>query len=71
MNSLDNNQNGLNYKYIDLNASRRTVQHVKRVKFFLENEAENRPFVFSIKFNINRSRVIVKKQTNSAMTDVK
>lgn len=66
MNSLDNNQNGLNYKYINLNTSRQTVQHVKKIKFFLENEAENRPFVFSIKFNINRSKVVVKKVTNIA-----
>jgi hypothetical protein len=24
---------------------------------FLENESENRPFVFTIKFNLNRNRV--------------
>ena len=64
MNALDNNQPTLNYKYINLNSSKQTVQHVKRIKFFLENEAENRPFVFSIKFNINRSKVIVKKSNN-------
>jgi len=71
MNSLDNNQNGLNYKYINLNASRQTVKHIKKVKFFLENEAENRPFTFSIKFNINRSKVIVKKTTQAINTSIR
>lgn len=65
MNSLDTNQNGNNFKYINLNSSRQTVTHVKKVKFFLENEAENRPFTFSIKFVINRSKVIVKKATQA------
>jgi hypothetical protein len=71
MNSLDNNQSGLNYKYINLNSSRQTVQHIKKVKFFLENESENRPFVFSIKFNINRSKVIVKKSTQAINTSIR
>ena len=71
MNSLDNNQNGLNYKYINLNSSRQTVKHIKKIKFFLENESENRPFTFSIKFNINRSKVIVKKATQAINTSVK
>jgi hypothetical protein len=71
MNALDNNQPTLNYKYINLNSSKQTVQHVKRVKFFLENEAENRPFTFSIKFNINRSKVIVRKVTNAINTLVR
>ena len=71
MNSLDNNQPGLNYKYINLNSSRQTVQHIKKIKFFLENEAENRPFTFSIKFNINRSKVIVKKATQALNTNIR
>jgi hypothetical protein len=71
MNALDNNQPSLNYKYINLNSSSQTVQHVKRIKFFLENEAENRPFVFSIKFNINRSKVIVKKVNLPINTEVR
>lgn len=71
MNALDNNQPALNYKYINLNSSRQTVQHVKKIKFFLENEAENRPFVFSIKFNINRSKVIVRKITQAINTSIR
>lgn len=71
MNALDSNQNGLNYKYINLNASRQTVRHIKKIKFFLENEAENRPFTFSIKFNINRSKVIVKKVTQAINTQIR
>ena len=64
INSLDSNQNGINYKYINLNSSTKTVKHVKKIKFFLENEAENRPFTFSIKFNINRSKVIMSSTKN-------
>ena len=58
MNALDNNQPGLNYQYIDLNKTRNTVKHVKKVKFLLENESDNKDFTFIIKFNINRSKVI-------------
>jgi hypothetical protein len=58
MNALDNNQPGLNYQYINLNRSKNTVKHVKKVKFALENEADNKDFTFTIKFNINRSKVI-------------
>jgi hypothetical protein len=58
MNSLNSNQNGLNYNYINLNNIKDTVKHVKKVKFMLENEATNKPFTFTIKFNINRSKVI-------------
>jgi TolA-binding protein len=61
MNSLDTNQSGLNYEYINLNASRKTTTHIKKVKFFLENESDNRPFTFSIKFKINRNKVILIK----------
>jgi len=61
MNALDNSQSGLNYTYINLNSQKDTVKHIKKVKFYLENEAENRPFVFSIKFTINRNKVISKK----------
>ena len=56
MNALDFNQVGLNYKYINLNSSKDTVKHIKKVKFLFENEAENRPFTFTIKFNINRNK---------------
>jgi hypothetical protein len=42
-NSLDTNQNGLNYQYINLNNSTKTTKHVKKIKFFVENESENRP----------------------------
>ena len=67
INSLDSNQNGINYKYINLNSSTKTIKHVKKIKFFLENEAENRPFTFSIKFNINRSKVIMASTKNYTM----
>lgn len=71
MNSLDYNQSGLNYEYIDLNKSTKTVKHIKKLKFFLENESENRPFQFSLKFNINRNKVIVKKVTPALNVSIK
>lgn len=71
MNSLDMNQTGLNYQYINLNGSTQTVKHIKKVKFLLENESENRPFSFTLKFNINRNKVIVKKSTQSINTSVR
>jgi len=61
VNALDTNQNGLNYKYVNFNNARETVKHIKKVKFALENEVENRPFTFTIKFNINRNKVIFKR----------
>lgn len=61
LNALDTNQNGLNYKYVNFNNARETVKHIKKVKFALENEAENKPFTFTIKFNINRNKVIFKR----------
>jgi hypothetical protein len=63
LNSLDNNQKGLGYQYVDFNNSTTTVKHIKKVKFLLENESENRPFIFSIKFNINRNKVVFPKKT--------
>ena len=61
MNALDNTQAGENFKYLNLNNSKDTVKHIKKVKFLLENEAENRAFKFTLKFIINRNKVIAKK----------
>lgn len=61
MNALDTNQNGLNYQYLEMSSSTVTDKHIKKVKFMLENESENRPFEFTIKFNINRNKVIQRK----------
>lgn len=64
MNSIDpNDGSGNNYDYINLNNSTTTTRHIKRVRFFLENEADNRPFIFTIKFNINRNKVGIQKIT--------
>lgn len=71
LNALDTNQQGLNYQYVNFNNSSKTVKHIKKVKFFLENEAENRPFTFSLKFNINRNKVIMKKITPALNTQIK
>jgi hypothetical protein len=61
MNALDNSQTGKEYQYINLNNSKQTVKHIKKVKFLLENESENRAFSFVIKFIINRNKVISTK----------
>lgn len=61
MNALDSSQSGLNYQYINLNSSKQTIKHIKKVKFFLENESENRAFTFGIKFVMNRNKVISKR----------
>lgn len=71
MNALDTNQTGLNYQYINLNGSTQTVKHIKKIKFLLENEAENRPFTFTLKFNINRNKVILKKNVQAINTSVR
>ena len=71
MNALDPNQGGLNYEYIDLNASKSTIKHIKKLKFLLENEAENKPFEFSIKFNINRSKVVLRKTFTAINTSIR
>jgi hypothetical protein len=73
MNSLDPND-GANQS-IDLNRATTTVRHSKKLKFLLENEVENRPFVFTVKFNLNRVNVISRKvalqevSTNNRFTD--
>jgi hypothetical protein len=71
MNSLDTSQTGLNYQYIVLNNSTKSMKHIKKVKFLLENESENRPFAFSIKFNISRNKVILKKTFQAINTSIK
>ena len=68
MNALDTTQTGVNYQYINLNSANQTVRHVKKLKFFLENQAENRPFVFTVTFNINRNKIAIKKNLSSSAT---
>lgn len=73
LNALDGKQNGNNYSYVNLNFenTQKTIKHIKKVKFLLENEADNRPFTFTIKFNMNRSKVVVKKTTQAINTSIK
>jgi hypothetical protein len=64
MNSIDSNVGtGNNYEYVNLNNSTTTTRHIKKVRFFLENESDNRPFIFTVKFNINRNKVGIQKVT--------
>jgi hypothetical protein len=71
MNSLSNTKTGKNYEYIDLNKTKKTVKHIKKIKFFIEDENQNRPFVFSVKFNLNRSKVTFAAKPKTFNTIVK
>lgn len=62
MNALDSSQSGINYQYINLNSIKKTIRHTKKIKFLLETDADNRPFVFTIKFIINRNKVVLNKK---------
>tara|TARA_R110000772_G_scaffold43995_7_gene101283 strand:- start:7041 stop:10460 length:3420 start_codon:yes stop_codon:yes gene_type:complete len=72
MNALDpNDGSGRDSDYIDLNNTSSTTRHIKKVKFLLENEAENKPFIFRVKFTINRNKVVVQKLgKNNKLTSV-
>lgn len=71
MNSIDpNSGTGLNYGYINLNNSQNTIKHIKKVKFMLENEDDNRPFIFTVKFNINRNKLVIQKLTPNTKTTI-
>jgi len=71
MNALDNTQTGQNYEYINLNGSIQTVKHIKKLKFFIENEAENKPFVFTLIFKMNRNKVTFAAKSKNYTTIVK
>jgi hypothetical protein len=61
LNSLDNvTKTGENYEWINLNNSTRTVKHTKKIKFHLETNQDTRPFVFTVTFNLNRNKVVVR-----------
>ena len=69
MNSLDNvNKTGINYEWINLNNSTRTVKHTKRIKFSIETNQDSRPFVFTVTFNLNRNKVVVRGNTNVGLS---
>ena len=71
MNALDNTQTGVNYEYVNLNKQTQTVKHIKKLKFFLENEADNKPFVFTLTFNLNRNKVTFASKPKNYTTVVK
>jgi hypothetical protein len=71
LNALDNTQSGNNYEYINLNNQTNTVKHTKKLKFLLEDESENRPFKFTIVFNMNRNKVTFASPSKNYQTIVK
>lgn len=60
-NALDPSKDGINYKYVNYQNSTSSVRHTKKVKFYIEQENDNRPFVFTVIFKINRNKVVTKK----------
>ena len=71
MNALDNTLTGANYEYVNLNNQTETVKHTKKLKFLLEDESENRPFKFTIVFNLNRNKVTFASPSKNYTTIVK
>jgi len=71
LNALNTKRKGKNYQYVDLNNTTKTVKHIKKLKFMLENEADNKPFVFKIIFNINRNKVTFTSKPKNYNTIVK
>ena len=71
MNSLSTTKTGKNYEFVDLNNSRKTVKHIKKIKFFLEDENQNRPFIFTLKFTLNRNKVTFSARPKNYGTIVK
>jgi len=61
MNALDSSRTGANYQYVELNGVSQNIRHVKKVKFLVDNEADNRPFIFTLVFTINRVNSTQKK----------
>ena len=57
MNSLDDTRKGNDV--VDLNRVTTSTQHVKKLKFFLEDENKNRPFIFTLKFTLNRNKIAI------------
>lgn len=48
---------GLYYEYLDLSKTNTNSKHVKKLKFWLKNAAENQPFTFTLTFNLNRNKI--------------
>ena len=71
LNSLDNvTKTDENYEWINLNNSTRTVKHTKKIKFFIETNQDIRPFVFTITFNLNRNKVIVRGANSTRTSNI-
>lgn len=61
---------GENFEFINLNEANTTTRHIKKVKFLFENETENKPFIFKVKFNINRNRISSQARQGSVRTNI-
>jgi hypothetical protein len=68
MNALDPGQGTADYKWIELNDSRSTIRHTKKLKFMVESDMDNRPFIFTLTFNMNRNKIIMNRTITSTPT---
>jgi len=59
MNSVDPTRTDLNYNYVNLNGNNVWVTHIKKMKFLMQNEADNNPFTFTLTFSLNRAKTIL------------
>jgi hypothetical protein len=70
LNALDSNRTGSDYQYVNLNSPKPPSTHIKKIKFLLENEADNRPFAFSVIFRINRQKTVVSSRDRLGLNDL-
>ena len=67
LNSLDPNQTGPNYEFVSLNQNSTT--HIKKIKFLLENESQNRSFSFTVEFRIIKRKAKESTKSNRISKD--
>lgn len=70
LNALDPSRTGADYQYVNFNDPKPPSTHIKKIKFQLENESDNRPFVFSLIFRINRQKKVVSAKDRLGVNDV-
>ena len=61
LNAMDNKKSIKSYSWIQFTNSTKPVTHIKKLRVYMETESSSKPFVFDLKFVINRNRTIFKK----------
>lgn len=68
MNACDNTQTGVNYQYINLNGVTQNIRHTKELKFYLSLQNDTSPFIFTIKFTLNRINNLPSSSSKAPVT---